>query len=84
MKDNKINVDLLVPSISKKYNVFIPVNKTVGETVQILINNINEMNCNFLKLNNYSLLDVYNNTFLEFSKTIIELGIKNGSSLALI
>ena len=41
MKDNKINVELLVPSIKEKYNISIPVSKTIGEVIIILNKTIN-------------------------------------------
>ena len=56
MKDNKINVDLIVPSIGEKYNIFIPVNKTIGEVIVILNKTINELNPNFPIVNNLSLI----------------------------
>lgn len=84
MKDNKINVDLIVPSISKKFNLFIPVNKTIGELIFILNNSINEIVPEFPILNYLSLLDVLENTFYEDNLEIINTKIRNGSILALL
>ena len=42
MKDNKVHVELIVPSLEKRYNVFIPANKTIGEVIVILNKTINE------------------------------------------
>jgi len=33
---NKIIVDVFIPTINENINVFIPVNKTVGEVVKII------------------------------------------------
>ena len=44
MKENKINIELIVPSIGEKYSVFIPVNKTIGEVIVILNKLLNEIN----------------------------------------
>lgn len=39
--DNKINVNLIVPSIGERYNIFIPVNKTIdGNTLFNCIRNV--------------------------------------------
>ncbi len=84
MKDNKVNVDLIVPSIGEKYNLFIPVNKTVGEVILILNKSINEMTGCFPIVNNLSLMDVMDNRIFEIDKDIKSLGIKNGTTLALI
>lgn len=84
MKENKVNVELIVPSIGKRYNIFIPVNKTIGEVIIILNKTINEMTGYFPKNNKLSLLNVYENTIYEYNVEIINSGIKNGSVLALI
>ena len=84
MKDNKVNVDLIVPSIGEKYYLFIPVNKTIGEVILILNKSINEMTGCFPIVNNLSLMDVMDNRIFEIDKDIKSLGIKNGTTLALI
>ncbi len=84
MKDNKVNVDLIVPAIGEKYNIFIPVSKTVGEVIQILNNIINEMCGCFPIDKSLSLFDVIDNKFYEIDVEIISSGIKNGTILALI
>lgn len=82
--DNKINVDLIVPSIGERYNIFIPVNKTIGEVIVILNNTINNMTGYFPVVNNLSILDVMNNKIYESNVDVKSAGIKNGAILALI
>ena len=84
VKDNKVNVDLIVPSIGERYNLFIPVNKTVGEVILILNNTINELTGCFPINKSLSILDVMENKIYEFNTELINTGIKNGSVLALI
>ena len=84
MKDNKVNVDLIVPSIGERYNIFLPVNKTIGEAIVILNNMIKELNGSFPILNNLSLFDVVDNKIYDVNTEIIKTGIKNGTILALI
>ena len=84
MKDNKVNVDLIVPSIGERYNLFIPVNKTVGEVIVILNRNIKDLSGCFPIVNNLSLLDVIDNKIYDLNIEIINSGIKNGTILALI
>lgn len=84
MKDNKVNVDLIVPSIGERYNLFIPVNKAIGEVIVILNNTINEMNGCFPIMNNLSILDVIENKIYDLNTEVINTGIKNGTILALI
>ncbi len=82
--DNKINVLLIVPSIGERYNVFIPVNKTIGEVILILNNTINDMTGYFPIVNNLSIFDVINNKIYESNIDVKSAGIKNGAILALI
>ncbi len=84
MKDNKVNVDLLVPSIGEKFNLFIPVNKSVGEIIVILNNTINEITGYFPQNKYLSILDVLENKIYDYNQMLINTGIKNGSVLALI
>ena len=84
MKDNKVNVDLIIPSIGEKYNIFIPVNKTIGEVIVILNNTINEMTDYFPIVNNLSILDVIENKIYDTNIEVKNAGIKNGTILALI
>lgn len=82
--DNKVNVDLIVPSIGERYNIFIPVNKTIGEVIVILNNTINNMTDYFPIVNNLSILDVVSNKIYEINVDVKSAGIKNGAILALI
>ncbi len=82
--DNKVNVDLIVPSIGERYNIFIPVNKTIGEVIVILNNTINNMTDYFPIVNNLSILDVVSNKIYESNVDVKSAGIKNGAILALI
>lgn len=84
MKENKVNVELIVPSIGKKYNIFIPVNKTIGEVIVILNKTINEMTGCFPINNRLSILNIMESVIYEYDIEVINSGIKNGSVLALI
>lgn len=83
--NNKVCVDLIVPAISEKYNIFLPVNKKVIEVIYLLNKAINEMTDDVFPLsNNLSLINaedgtVYNNDFTVFDNKIL-----NGSRLILI
>ena len=84
MKENKVNVELIVPYVGKRYNIFIPVNKTVGEVIVILNKTINEMTGCFPMNNKLSLLNVMESSIYDYNVEIINSGIKNGSILALV
>ena len=84
MKENKINIELIVPSIREKYSVFIPVNKTIGEVIIILNKTINEMAEYFPVSNKNCLVNITNGVVYNYNVEVIKSGIKNGSILALI
>jgi uncharacterized ubiquitin-like protein YukD len=84
MKENKINVELIVPSIGKRFNLFIPTNKTIGEIIVILNDSINEMTGCFPRDNRLAILNVLEVIIYDSSTELINTGIKNGAILALI
>lgn len=84
MKNNKVNIELIVPSVGKKYNLFIPVNKTIGEVIVILNKTINEMTGYFPTNDGLVLLNVMEGKIYDYELEMINTGIKNGTILALI
>lgn len=80
---NKVNVEILVPSIGKRFDVFIPVNKTVGEVIAILNKTINEITGCFPANNSLSLFNISESKVYDFNTEIIKTNIRNGSVLAL-
>ena len=84
MKENKVNIELIVPSIGEKYDLFVPVNKTVGEFIVILNQTINEITKHFPLSNNLSLFNVKEGIIYKNETEIINTSIKNGAILALI
>ena len=84
MKDSKINVEIIVPSVLEKYNVFLPVNKTIGEIIIILNKMINEITGCFPTNDKLCILDVTEIKIYDPRIELVNSGIKNGSILALI
>ena len=82
---NKVLVSIIVPEIDKKYDVYLPVNKKVGNIINLLNKAISEMtdgeyllsesNC----LYNISTKEKYASDIL-----LINTNIRNGSSLVLL
>lgn len=83
--NNKINVDIVVPTLNETYNLFIPVNKTVGEVIVLVNKAINELTggafpiSNSLSLFNLNNCMIYNNDF-----SVKNNKIENGSRLMLM
>ncbi len=85
MNNNKVCVDLIVPSIEERYNIFIPINKKTIEIIFLLNKAINDMsNGAFPMSDTLSLINANNGTIYDVSKTVMENGILNGTKLILI
>lgn len=85
MNNNKVCVDLIVPSIEERYNVFIPVNKKTIEIIFLLNKAISDMTSgNFPISENLSLINADNGTIYDVDNTFLENKILNGAKLILI
>lgn len=85
MNNNKVCVDLIVPSIEERYNVFIPVNKKTIEIIFLLNKAISDMtNGSFPMSENLSLINADNGAIYDVSNTFLENKILNGAKLILI
>lgn len=82
---NKVCVDLIVPGIEEKYNVFIPINKKTIEIIFLLNKAINEMsNGEFPIAPNLSLINAENGTVYDVDKNFKENNIINGTRIILL
>jgi len=85
MNNNKVCVDLIVPSIEEKYNVFIPVNKKTLEIIFLLSKAINDMNDgSFPGGEHLSLINAEDGKVYDVEKTFLENNILNGTKLVLL
>lgn len=85
MNNNKVCVDLIVPSIEERYNVFIPVNKKTIEIIFLLNKAINDMtDGNFVMSENLSLINALDGTVYDVDNTFLENKILNGAKLILL
>ena len=82
---NRIIVKLYVPLIEKQYDVWIPINKNIYQTIQSFIKGINSLNqieydtTKFPKLYKKSTAEPY-----DLNAVIIDTDIRNGSELILL
>ena len=83
--NNKVCVELIVPAIEERYNVFIPINKKTLEIIYLLSKAINEMSNGFFEIsNNVSLINRSTGLNYDVDKTFLENGILNGSKIILM
>ena len=82
---NKVCVDLIVPGIEEKYNVFIPINKKTIEIIFLLNKAINEMSDKqFPITDSLSLINADTGNVYDVDKNFLENGIVNGTRLILL
>jgi len=81
---NKILITVIVPTIEEKYDIYIPVSKSIKVTKELLIKAINELSeGHFPKKENCTLMSSAGVVY-ESTSTIKECGIKNGDKIVLI
>lgn len=83
--NNKVYVDLIVPSIEERYNVFIPINKKTIEIIFLLNKAINDMSDGSFPLSNtLSLINAETGVIYDVDNTFLENNILNDTKLILI
>lgn len=83
--NNKVCVDLIVPGIEERYNVFIPVNKKTIEIIFLLNKAINDMTDGAYAMSEHlSLINADDGTVYEVENTFLENKILNGAKIILL
>ena len=82
---NKVNVDLVVPSLEERFNVFLPVNKKTIEIIFLLNKAINDFSSGSFPISEeLTLVDGFTGSVYDVNKTVKENRILNGSKLILM
>ena len=85
MNNNKVCVDLIVPSIEERYNVFIPINKKTIEIIFLLNKAISDITDGaFAPSDKLSLINAEDGTIYDVDSTFLENKILNGTKIILI
>ena len=82
---NKVLVCLSVPEIDKKYDIYLPINKKVGNVINLLNKSIHDLSNGELEISNSnSLYNVATKEKYESDVLIANTNIRNGSRLVLL
>lgn len=82
---NKILIELIVPEIDMKYNLYIPINKKVGNVIVLLNKAVRELSDGLYEGNDKtSLYDRKTGEKYSINSLIRQTNVRNGSSLILI
>ncbi len=83
--NNKVLIELRVPDIDKVYNVFIPVNKKIGNIIILLSKAIQEETNNIFKVhNNLLLYNSIDGRRYRINDIVRKTDIRNGTKLVLM
>ena len=83
--DNKVLVNLSVPEVGKTYDLYLPVNRKVGNIIILLNKSVNELsNGEFEIANNNGLYNADTGELYDVDKLLIDTNIRNGTKLILI
>lgn len=82
---NKVLVELVVPDIDEVYNVYLPVNRRIGNIIELLCKAIDELTNGVYSEN--SKINLYNSSTGEkysLNSLLRETDIRNGSRIVLM
>lgn len=82
---NKILIELIVPDIYEVYNLFIPVNRKIGNVIELLNKAVNELSNNsYIGTNKTNLYSKKTGVKYDVNSLVRETDIKQGSKLILL
>ncbi|MCI8568837.1 MAG: hypothetical protein HFJ11_02510 [Bacilli bacterium] len=85
MNRNKILIELEIPLIEKKYDLFIPINKKVGTIKSLIEDALIELTDNaYVPKEDYNFYSKETGEVYNVNKTIRDTDLKNGSRILLI
>lgn len=85
MENNKILVELEIPLIEVKYDMFIPINKKIGTIKTLIENSLIELTDKaYIPRKDTNLYSKETGEIYDVNKTIRDTDLKNGSRVILI
>ncbi len=83
--ENKILIEIYVPIVEKRYDLFVPINKKLGAVRDLMIKNINEeAGFEYLKKDFYTIYNEENGIPYSLDEIILHQNIRNGHRLIMI
>lgn len=81
---NKVLVEVVVPHLDLVYEVFVPVNRKVGNVIALLMKAISELSeGNFVESEHLFLYNAYTSQKYDTNSLVKDTDIRNGSRLVL-
>ena len=83
--DNKVLVHLSVPEVGKSYDIYLPVNRKMGNIILLLNKAVNELtNGDYPISNNNGLFNADTHETYNIDVLLLNTNIRNGTKLILI
>ena len=85
MIENKVLVSVNVPMLEKKYDIYFPVNKKIGNVIKMIKSSLCQLSQGSFDINNeYILYNKDNGEPYDMNILVRESNIRNGSSVILL
>ena len=82
---NKVLVELIVPDLDEKYDIYIPINKKVGNIIVLLNKTLKELSKGvYVNSNTISIYNRITGEQYKMDVLVRETDIRNGASLVII
>ena len=81
--NNKVLIKLIVPSLDKSYDLFIPVNETIYKIKKLILESLNDIDTNMLNVS-YVLINKINSRVYNKKEIVINTDIRNATELMLL
>jgi len=83
--NNKVLVDVIVPLLEEKYQLYIPINKRISAVIKLIEKALNEMTNGYYPIKEGSvIIDVESGNVFDINITIKESKMINGSQIILL
>lgn len=83
--NNKVLIELVVPEIDEIYNLYVPINKKIGNLIILLSKSVQELSNGIFQYDNYtSIYDSTSGDKYPINVLVRETNIRNGSKIILI
>lgn len=83
--NNKVLVDVIVPLLEEKYQVYIPINKRISVVIRLIENALKEMTNGYYPIKEDSvIIDVESGNVYDINITVKESKMINGSKIILL
>lgn len=84
MNDNKVLVNIVVPQLDKNFDILLPINKKIGNILELIDDALQELNDYYNKDTSVNLYNKYTGQKYMLGSRILDTDIRNGTVLILI